>query len=86
MRTVFFKGECHKVVLESREVDDPHIVVQFWTEDDDVPGRWFKSANAFSSAWLPEFQRLLADATQWMTNNADPDMYMGAQYGWKFRS
>ena len=76
-----FTGECHKVVLVPR-VGDRHILIKLFTEDD---GYWHESASSFSSAWLVEFQRLLADANQWMVNNADPDMYMGKQYGWKFR-
>ena len=80
---VVFKGECHAVVLCWRSSKDPHICVNFATEDDES---WFPYANGFSSAWMPAFLELVLKAQSWMEINAEPHMSNGKQYGWKFKN
>ena len=64
-------GHCKGVKIVWRGLNDPHLCVEIWTEDDE---NWFMSdISSFSSYWLPELLELLKAANAWMKNNAQKE-------------
>jgi hypothetical protein len=52
------KGNCHGVNLVHRSQNDPHALVQIFTEDDET---WYRQMT-FDSAWLDELIKVLQTA------------------------
>jgi len=78
-----FLGNIMGVVLRNRKKDDPHVVFQIISEDDEY---WFLSTNSSSSHWLEDYRQVLAEVDRWCNENCEPDMYKEIQCGWKFKT
>ena len=79
MNEVIFQGECHRVILQNRGLNDKHVCILIESEDD---GNWFASESPFSSYWLPKLIPLMNAAMSYLESNCikDPD-----GYGWSFK-
>ena len=77
-----FLGSCCGVALVKRGKNDNHICFIHLTEDDD---NWFPRGNPMSSFWLEDEMNVLNAVKEWLSKNADPDLYNGNQFGWKFK-
>lgn len=74
-------GGQFAIGLYKRGDDDKHVCVDIVHEDD---GNWFLSENGFSSYWLPELQKLLEEAADWMKKNCLEDKVGRNIWGYKF--
>ena len=78
-----FKGDCIGIRLSNRSGHgDKHICFTLLTEDDED---WIETNFNVSSAWLDETIQMLEAAKAYMKSSANPDIFEGIQYGWKFK-
>jgi hypothetical protein len=77
--TKLFFGKQFGVGLLPRGENDPHVLVQLLSEDDE---NWFPSEQPTSSYWTSDLQAVLSEAQGWMEANCDPDK---DGYGWQFK-
>ena len=77
-----FKGDCKGIRLTRRGENDPHIMVNILTEDDE---NWFVNENnTFSSYWIDDLIKQLNNAKSFIESQ-EPDIYENNQYGFKFK-
>lgn len=77
-----FLGHCCGVALVNRSANDNHIAYLHLVEDD---GNWSVRRGTVSSYWLEDEMNVLKAVQEWIQKNAEPDVYEGHQFGWKFR-
>ncbi len=83
-----FLGNCCGMALVKRGKNDNHICYIHLGEDD---GAWSPcNSGSKSSYWLGEEMDVIKAVQEWITNNAEPDIYENnlfgrKQFGWKFK-
>ena len=71
--------DINVIVLNERGVNDPHVLISIYTEDD---GQWLKSrTGSFSSFWLPDLQKQLKLTQDYLEKYCEKD----GEYGYKFK-
>lgn len=80
--SIVFNGECIRVHLDPRGVDDDRVMVSIFVKYDE---NWFKRVEV-SSYWIDEMIAQLQKAKKYMDESCIPDVDgQGKQWGYTFR-
>lgn len=79
---VELRGKQFAVSLSKRGPEDPHIVIQLMSEDDE---QWFPVGNAFSSYWIEDLLQVL-ELAQFSLARSDKFEKDPSGYGYQLKA